>query len=113
MHESHIVQPLIKSILETAAQHKATKITRVTIAMGEMSGFDESSVKLHFETMGEGTMLEKAEIVVHKLQSKLVCGSCRKEFIRTKGSLTCPDCGAPGSPSGSGQEFYIEDIEIE
>lgn len=113
MHESHIIQPLINTIIETAVQHKAAKVTRVTIAMGEMAGFDEGSVKLHFETLSEGTMLEHAKIIVHTIPSKLKCDQCHKEFIRIKGSLTCPDCGAPGAPSGGSQEFYVEDIEIE
>jgi len=67
MHEYHIIEPLVKTILETASQKKASKVIKVTLAMGDRTGFDAGSVKLYFETLGEGTVLEGAEIVINPL----------------------------------------------
>ncbi|MDD5492515.1 MAG: hydrogenase/urease maturation nickel metallochaperone HypA [bacterium] len=67
MHEYHVIEPMVKEILKTAADRKAVKVVKVTLAMGDKTGFDEGSVKLYFETMGEGTLLAGAEVVIKRL----------------------------------------------
>lgn len=67
MHEYHVIEPMIKEILKTAADRKAVKIVKVTLALGDKKGFDEGSVRLYFETLGEGTLLAGAEVQVNRL----------------------------------------------
>lgn len=67
MHEYHVIEPMVKEILKTAADRKAVKVVKVTLAMGDKTGFDEGSVKLYFETMGEGTLLAGAEVQIKRL----------------------------------------------
>lgn len=73
MHEYHVIEPMIKEILQTAAERKAARIVKVNLALGDKTGFDEGSVRLYFETLGEGTLLACAEVEI-----KLLAGS--KEF---------------------------------
>ena len=67
MHEYHLIEPMIKEILKTAADRKAVKIVKVTLVLGDKKGFDEGSVRLYFETLGEGTILAGAEVVINPL----------------------------------------------
>jgi Zn finger protein HypA/HybF involved in hydrogenase expression len=67
MHEYHVIEPMVKEILKTAADRKAAKIVKVTLALGDKTGFDEGSVRLYFETLGEGTLLAGAEVQINRL----------------------------------------------
>ncbi len=84
MHESHIIQPVIKGILETAAKNGASRITKITVAMSDRSGFSEEAIKTHFALLGEGTLVAGAQVIIHKVP-------------------------AQENPV----ELYVEDIEIE
>ncbi len=113
MHEHHQVQKLIDEIVAAAWQKNATKVTQVTVAMGDLLGFDQGSVRLYFETLGEGTMLEGADISFHMIPGELRCPACEKNFIKKKSELACPVCGTQGMPTQKGKEFFAEHIGME
>jgi hydrogenase nickel incorporation protein HypA/HybF len=113
MHEYHIVDNIVKQVLEKAAAAKAKKVTKVVLVMGERSGLAESSVRLYFSQLVEGNILEGAELVINKIGAQLECKSCAITFPCQKSNLNCPKCGAQGVPTEKGKEFYIDSIEIE
>ena len=113
MHEYHIVDGLVKTILETAGRAQATKITRVSLVMGEFSGLEESSVRLYLDNLSKSTLLENAEIIIRHEPALLMCKTCNKSFPPKKSDFLCPGCGAPGCSADTGKTFYVENIEIE
>jgi hydrogenase nickel incorporation protein HypA/HybF len=84
MHEYHIVEAMVKQALAEAEKHNAKKVTRVNLAMDKTSGLSQDSVRMYFENISSGTILEGA-----KLEIKIAC---------------TPQPG-PG--------LYIENIEVE
>ncbi len=76
MHEYHIVESVVKQILEKARSSNASRVTRVTLVMSEMSGLKEAPVRSYFENLSRGTLLEGAELVIKPSGSKPGC----KEF---------------------------------
>jgi hydrogenase nickel incorporation protein HypA/HybF len=102
MHEHHQVKHLVDQIL---AQHPGKKITGVEVIMGDALGFDEGSVRLYFETFGEGNALEGAEITFTHIPAELNCKTCNKNFVKVKSNLNCPTCGQQGLPTDKGKEF--------
>ncbi|PIP67760.1 MAG: hydrogenase maturation nickel metallochaperone HypA [Candidatus Omnitrophica bacterium CG_4_9_14_0_2_um_filter_42_8] len=87
MHEYHIVEGAVKQMLEKAKSSNATRVTRVTLVMGEFSGLKEGPVRSYFENFSKSTLLEGAELIIKPVGAK--------------------DCAGPG------KEFYIDNIEIE
>jgi hydrogenase nickel incorporation protein HypA/HybF len=113
MHEYHLVEDIVKKVLESAAQNHAVKVTKVNLVVGELSGLAESSVRLYFESLSKGTIAEQAKLVITPLPAKLQCKYCGFLFVRKKGEFDCPQCGKPAVPTEIGKEFYIKDIEVE
>lgn len=115
MHEYPITQQIIKIAEERAIASQARKVTRVTLVVGDLSGFIGDSIQLYFDVLSKGTLLEGAEIKIKTVRPLLKCESCGTYFERNliKRSFECPNCGGNGIPSEIGKEFYIEDIEIE
>ncbi len=58
MHEQSIVEALLATVLEKAAEDKASKILRIYIVAGELSGVVEESVEFYFGLLGKGTPAE-------------------------------------------------------
>jgi hydrogenase nickel incorporation protein HypA/HybF len=85
MHEYHIVENVVKQATGVADERGASRITRVRLAVGELSGLEESSIRLYFDEISKGTLAEGAELIVSPVEK-----------------------GKEGD-----RNMYIEDIEIE
>jgi len=113
MHEYHIVEGIVKQILEKAKASNAKKITIVTLVLGELSGLQEESIRVYFDNLSKDNMLEGAELIVKPVKSKLKCKDCGSIFEHEKSVFNCPKCSGLGVLTDSGKEFYIDSIEIE
>ena len=62
MHETHMIEPVIKGILEHAKKESAKSITKVHLKVGFLLGVKEESFKETFRMLSQGTLLEKAQL---------------------------------------------------
>lgn len=62
MHESHLIEPIIKGISEHAKKENAKAVTKVRLKIGEFTGVKEVSFKETFAVLAKGTPLENAEL---------------------------------------------------
>ncbi|MFA5388772.1 MAG: hydrogenase maturation nickel metallochaperone HypA [Candidatus Omnitrophota bacterium] len=114
MHEYHIVENIVKQVLEKAKSFDAKKITGVTLVMGELSGLQEEPVRMYFDTLSKGNaLLEGAKVTIKLAKSKLKCKDCGAIFEHERSDFNCPKCCGLASVFNSGKEFYIDNIEIE
>lgn len=113
MHEYHIVESIVKQILEKAKNSNAIKITSVTLVMGELSGLQEESIRSYFDGLSKENLLEGAELVIKSAKSKLKCKDCGMVFEHEKSIFDCPKCRGQGVLLNPAREFYIDNIEIE
>ena len=113
MHEYHIVEGMVKQILEKAKDSNAKKITSVTLILGEFSGLQEESIRIYFDNLFKDNILEGAKLIVKPVRSKLKCKNCSTIFEHEKSNFRCPKCSGLGILTNSGKEFYIDNIEIE
>jgi len=89
---------------EKAKECKANTITLIRVKVGEFAAFDNFS---------QGTMAEKASL---KITSSPLLGKCRKcnEVFKIKKEIfKCSKCDSLDIDIISGEDLYIEDIEIE
>ena len=62
MHETHMIEPVIKGICEHAEKEGAKSISKVRLKIGEFTGIKEASFRETFKTLAKGTMLEGVEL---------------------------------------------------
>ncbi len=62
MHETHLIQPIIKGISEHAQKEGAGRILRVRLKVGRLIGVEEESFTQTFKMLSKGTILENAEL---------------------------------------------------
>lgn len=113
MHEFPITQQIIKIAEEHAKGSDAAKVTKITLVVGEMSGFIGDSISMYFNIISKGSLTEGAVLDIKYVKPKLKCEKCGEYFERKRFSFECPACGGQGVPTEIGKEFYIESIEVE
>ena len=62
MHETHLIEPIIKGISEHAKKEGGHSVTKVHIKVGLLTGVKEESFRETFSVLAKGTMLENAKI---------------------------------------------------
>lgn len=113
MHEYPITQQIIKIAAKRCNDAGADTVKKITVVVGDYSGFVGESIDMYFKVISEGTICEGAEIAIERVEPKLKCASCGELFKRKPMSFACPNCGADGEPTEIGKEFYIKEIEVE
>lgn len=112
MHEYPITMQIVKIALEHAQKHHAARITRITLVVGEKSGYIGDSIQMYFDIIARGTLAEGATLDIQSVKPQLKCSACGLYFERKPFSFACPSCGQEGNPTEIGKEFYLKDIEI-
>ena len=64
MHESHLIQPIIKGISEHAQKEGAKTVSKVQLKVGALTGVKEDTFKETFSVLAKGTILENAKLEI-------------------------------------------------
>jgi hydrogenase nickel incorporation protein HypA/HybF len=62
MHETHLIEPVIRGISEHAKKEGAKAVTKVHLKVGALLGTREESLQETFAVLTKGTILENAEL---------------------------------------------------
>ncbi len=113
MHEQGIIESLFALVLESAEKEKATKITKINVIVGDLSGVVEESANYYFSFIRRNTIASEATLGFTHIPAILRCRLCKKRFISKNLDFNCPDCKEQQVDIISGQELYLESIEVE
>ena len=113
MHEYPITQSIIEIAERQGREAGAARVTRISLVVGERSGYIPESIRMYFDIIARGTLCEGAALDIKAVKPLLRCPACGAEYERAPYSFACPTCGADGEPTETGKEFYIEEIEVE
>lgn len=64
MHESHLIEPVIKGISEHAAREGAKHVSKVRLKVGMLTGVKEDSFRQTFKILAKETVLENARLEI-------------------------------------------------
>ena len=113
MHEYSITQSILSLALEKADEAKASKIIRINLVVGELSGVVAECVEFYFGFLSKDTIANGASLSFDSTTTKLRCRNCNKEFSPNNRDWSCPHCREAGIEIISGRECYMESIEVE
>lgn len=113
MHEFSIAVSIIESVEKEAASNNASSVTEITLDIGTMSGVEYYALDTALEMAKKGTIIDKANIIVNKIQAKAVCLECGNNFEISSITDNCTKCGNLFSNIISGKELKIKSIVIE
>lgn len=113
MHEYSIVQSLLDSCEENARENSATKVTKVLVKIGVMSGVEPELLRTAFDTFKESTMCEEAEFIINHQKVIIKCHSCLSESTLEKLEYCCPKCQSTELDIIDGEDMYLMQLELE
>lgn len=113
MHEMAITRSMLDLVLEEAAKAEAERVTMINIVLGEMSGVVDRCVRFYFDFMSKDTLAEGAALHFRNVPQKARCRKCGNIFSPRDIFWTCNKCQSVELEIISGNELYVESIEVE
>lgn len=113
MHEQSIVESLLALALENAEKAKASKILRIYLVVGELSGVLDEAVDFYFSFLSRDTIAAQASLFFMNSPAQLRCRNCDTIFYPERLNLHCPNCMEQQVEIIAGSELYIDSMEVE
>ena len=112
MHEVSLMQNTLDLALAYAEREKASKIHRLIMRIGAVSGVVPEALKFAFDIVTQGTIAEGAELEIHSVPVVCYCPNCHLEFKPLDLIYECPQCGKFTSHIRQGREIELSSLEI-
>lgn len=113
MHELGVTENIVNIALTKAEEVQAKKILKISIVIGELSGFVPDCIEFYFESLSKETIAMGAKLDFNMIPSRFRCRDC-SAISSPEGLLwICPSCQSHSMEVIGGQEFYIKDLEVE
>ncbi len=113
MHEYSIVQSLIESCEEHVKNNDATKVTKVFVKIGVMSGVEPHLLKEAFETFKEDSVCDGCEFNMQIQKVKIECQECQTINELKKNEYCCPKCESIDIKIIDGEDMFLMSLELE
>ena len=110
MHELSVTQSILDIVLQHAGD--AQRVTDIYLVIGQLSSFVDDSIQFFWDILAKDTIAVGANLHFRRIPAEIVCQDCGEKNKLGK-DFACPDCGSTEIKIVSGDEFYIESIEID
>jgi len=112
MHELPITENILKIACEHAQEGGAKQVTDIYLVIGDLSSIVDDSVQFYWDFISKDSICEHAVLHFRRIPAVMECESCHHQF-ELNGDLTpCPVCNSIQIHLISGDEFYIESIDV-
>ena len=113
MHELSATESMLSLVLDEAAKAGATRVTKISLKVGDWSTFVPDSVEFCFSLISNGTPAEGARLDIERVPVTYRCSGCGFEFTPCIETVGCPKCKGTSTTLVTGREFYIDSIEVD
>jgi hydrogenase nickel incorporation protein HypA/HybF len=113
MHELPITENILEIALRHAKQANARKVKTIYLAIGEYASIVDDSVQFYWDMIAKDTIAEGAVLSFKRIPATLQCQDCSLRFTPNDDDFSCPDCNSQKIKVVSGNEFYLDAIDIE
>ena len=109
MHELAITE----NVLDISLKHAGSgRVTDIYLVVGQLSSYVDDSVQFFWDFISKGTAAEGAKLHFRREPAIMRCSGCGNSAPLTA-DFTCPNCGSEAVTVESGEEFYVDSIEVE
>lgn len=113
MHELSLVASVFDILEEKAREHGASRVTKIVLKVGVMSGVVPDLLGYAFDSYKKGTLAEEARLEIVRVPVKLRCPDCGGETVREDTDFSCAACGSRRVEIVAGRDLVVETIELE
>ena len=113
MHELSMAAALIKQVGDIARREGATRVARIEVTIGALSGVDAEAFAFVFPIAAEGSAAEGAVLDIEDVPLVVECRSCGVSTKPEYPFVVCAACASGDVNIISGEEFRIKAMEVE
>ena len=113
MHEVDIVQDLIKLCETNALKNGATKVNKVEISIGKLSGVESHYLKNAFDAFKADTICSDTDLVINTQEIEVKCDDCGFSGELGENVFVCPKCGQNNLKVTAGEDLLLMRLEME
>ncbi len=114
MHELAIAEALIEQVRrEVRRAGQNGRVTRLELAVGQLSGVHCDSLRFAFELLSPGTMVEGAKVDIDQPRAVCRCQACGAREEIDQLVVECPRCRSSQITIEEGRQLLLQSIEIE
>jgi hydrogenase nickel incorporation protein HypA/HybF len=112
MRQLHAIQSVLAKALRMARESNQ-RVRSLQLALGEISEIDPVSIQEQWDELSKGTLAERAGLHFRSIKAEVQCMACFMKYHPLDGKIHCPYCGSYGAKVLSGEEFFLESIELD
>ncbi|AGA91288.1 hydrogenase nickel insertion protein HypA [Thioflavicoccus mobilis 8321] len=112
MHELSICLSLIEQVQQIAKDHGATRVDRILLQIGPLSGVEPALLESAYPMAATGTLSAQAELVIETMPVRVRCNDCGQETEVKPNRLLCGACGGYHTKLLSGTEMLLANLEL-
>lgn len=115
MHEMSLVQGLLHQLHDIARENKASKVIRLTMSIGPLSGVVIDSFTFGFEVLSrEDPLVAGAKLEIEIPPVCYRCSGCgHQEYAAENRPECCPRCADPILVPEGGDDLILQQVEME
>jgi hydrogenase nickel incorporation protein HypA/HybF len=113
MHELAVTESLLNIATKHAVQAGAVRVTHLNLVIGQLASIVDESVQFYWDMISEGTICAGARLHFERRPATLKCLDCDQTYALDGALTDCPKCHSVRIKVMTGEEFYVESIEIE
>jgi hydrogenase nickel incorporation protein HypA/HybF len=113
MHELGIAESALNVALAEAKGAGASRVLRIVIRVGALSGVDPEALRFAFDAILPGTAAEGATVQIDSISAVAYCPDCQQDFTPdTHLFLECPLCSRLCATIKKGRELDLVRLEM-
>jgi hydrogenase nickel incorporation protein HypA/HybF len=113
MHEFGLATSIMDLVLEHAAKAGGSRVARVVVRLGALSGVDAESLRFAFTAVAAETIAGGAEMLIEPVPAIAHCARCAESFQAGADFVcVCPRCGDLSGDIRQGRELVLARIEL-
>lgn len=113
MHELAVTESILEIATTNATLAEAKRVTDIHLVIGRLAGIVDDSVQFYWDILTKDTICENSRLHFQRKEAVFRCLECGNEYSLTDEMMPCPKCNSLRIEVISGEEFYLDSIEIE
>jgi hydrogenase nickel incorporation protein HypA/HybF len=112
MHEVGLIQNALEMAFAHVGRAGASRIHRMRLRVGALSGVVPEALELAFAAATPGTPADGAQLIIEQITVVCRCEQCGQEFQPEDVVYLCSHCGAINSRVEQGRELELASLEV-
>ncbi len=112
MHEVSIAEGILSAVDKTLDSEPQTKVTSVTVSIGELAGVEIEALLFAWDSVTRGTRADKSKLLINRINGEAWCMQCAQNVALHRHGDPCPICGGFQLMPVRGHELKVDSLEV-